>query len=74
MRYTKVLDFEVDPGKVELRFTDGAVLTIARTAVEREFTNPYELGALDILANTDPLSYVDHVLTGDLREYLRTLF
>ena len=74
MNYVKVFEFEVDPDKVELRFKDGTALTIDRTAVESEFTTPYELGALDILANTDPLSYVDHVLTGDLREYLRAPF
>ena len=74
MNYVKVFEFEVDPDKVELRCAEGTALTIDRTAVECEFTNPYELGALDILANTDPLSYVDHVLTGDLREYLRAPF
>ena len=74
MSYIKAFEFEVDPGKVELRLTDGTVLSIDRTAVESVFTNPYESGALDILANTDPLSYVVHVLTGDLREYMRTPF
>ena len=74
MNYVKVFEFEVDPDKVELRFTDGTALTIDRTAVESSFTNPYELGPLDVLANTDPLSYVNHVLAGDLRKYLRTPF
>ena len=74
MSYIKAFEFEVDPDKVELRFTDGTVLTIDRTAVESGFTNPHELGALDVLANTDPLSYVSHVLAGDLRENLRTPF
>lgn len=44
MSYTKIFNFDVDPGKVEFCFTDGTVLTIDRTAVECEFTNPYELG------------------------------
>ena len=44
MSYIKAFEFEVDPDKVELRFTDGTVLTIDRTAVESGFTNPYELG------------------------------
>ena len=74
MSYIKAFEFEVDPDKVELRFTDGTVLTIDRTAVESAFTNPYELGTLDVLANIDPLCYVSHVLAGDLREYLRTPF
>lgn len=72
MSYVKAFEFEVDPKWIMLRFTDGTMLTLDRVAIEREFTNPYELGALDVFARLDPLSYITKALDGTLREYLRT--
>ena len=74
MSYSKVFEFEVDSKWIRLKFTDGTMLTLDRVAIESEFTNPYELGALDVLARLDPLSYVNKALSGTLREYLRTPF
>ena len=72
MSYAKAFEFEVDPKWIRLRFVDGTGLLLDRAAVESDFTNPYELGALDVLANLDPLTYVRCVLDGTLREHLRT--
>lgn len=72
MSYSKVFEFEVDPKWIRLRFMDGTMLTLDRVSIESEFTNPYELGALDVLVNLDPPAYVRYALAGTLREYLRT--
>ena len=72
MIYEKAFEFEVDPKWIRLRFVDGPALALDRAAVESEFTNPYELGALGILANLDPLTYVRYALAGTLRKYLKT--
>ena len=56
MKYERGFEFEVDPKWVRLRFAGGTALALERVVIESEFTNPYELGTLDILATLDPLT------------------
>ena len=57
---------------VELKFTDGSMISIDCTAVEREVArNMYERSELDYLILNDPLSYADLILNGNVEQYLR---
>ena len=57
---------------VELKFTDGSMIAIDCTAVEREAArNMYERSELDYLIFNDPLAYAELILNGDVEQYLR---
>ena len=57
---------------VELKFTDGSMISIDCTAVEQEFArNMYERSELDYLIFNDPLGYAELILNGDVEQYLR---
>ena len=57
---------------VELKFTDGSMIVIDCTVVEREFArNMYERSELDYLIFNDPLAYAELILNGDVERYLR---
>ena len=60
------------PGKTVLKHL--CIAVVVHNHCDRNQMRCYELGALDVLANTDPLSHVNHVLVGNLRKYLRTPF
>ena len=64
----------MDTGCVELRYSDGSMISIDTTAVENEVTrNMYERSELDYLIYNDPVAYADLVLNGDLVAYLKTV-
>ena len=64
--------FNMDTGCVELKMTDGTMISIDCTAVENEVAgNMYQRSELDYLIYNDPLAYVELVLSGDLMRYLR---
>ena len=66
--------FNMDTGCVELRFSDGSMISIDTTAVENEVArNMYERSELDYLIYNDPVAYADLVLNGDLVAYLKTV-
>ena len=66
--------FNMDTGCVELRFSDGSMISIDTTAVENEVArNMYERSELDYLIYNDPISYADLVLKGDPETYLRAV-
>lgn len=66
--------FNMDTGCVELRFSDGSMISIDTTAVENEVArNMYERSELDYLIYNDPISYADLVLNGDPETYLRAV-
>ena len=66
--------FNMDTACVELRFLDGAMLTIDTIAVEDEVAaNSFERSELDYLIYNDPTGYADLILNGDLKAYLRTV-
>ena len=67
-------EFNMDTGCVELRYSDGSMVSINCTAVEDEVANSrFQRSELDWLIYNDPLSYADLILNGDPEEYLRTV-
>ena len=65
-------EFNMDPGCVELRYSDGSMVSINCTAVEDEVANSrFQRSELDWLIYNDPLSYAELILNGDPEEYLR---
>ena len=66
--------FNMDTGCVELRYSDGSMISIDTTAAENEVTrNLYERSELDYLIYNDPISYADLMLNGDPETYLKTV-
>lgn len=65
-------EFNIDSGAVELRYSDGSMLAIDCTAVERSFdTTIRSRSELDWLIYNDPLAYAELVLNGDICSYLK---
>ena len=61
-------------GCVELRYSDGSMVSLNCTAVEDEVANSrFQWSELDWLIYNDPLSYAELILNGDPEEYLRTV-
>ena len=60
--------FSMDTACVELRLTDGTLISINCTAVE----NMYLRSELDYLIYNDPVAYAELVLNGDPETYLKT--
>lgn len=59
-------EFNIDTASVELKFTDGSMISIYCPEVEDEVAhNMYQLSELDWLAYNDPLGYADLILNGD---------
>ena len=67
-------DFNMDTACVELRLTDGTLISIDCTAVENEVAdNMYQRSELDYLIYNDPLAYAELVLNGDPEIYLKVI-
>ena len=67
-------EFNMDTGCVELRYSDGSMVSINCTAGEDEVANSrFQRSELDWLMYNDPLSYAELILNGDPEEYLRTV-
>ena len=65
-------EFNIDTTGVELKFSDGSMISINCTAVEDEVAkNMYQRSELDYLVYNDPVEYADLILNGDPEEYLR---
>jgi len=65
-------EFNMDTACVELKFTDGSMISIDTIAVENKVAcNMYERSELDYLIYNDPMGYADLILNGDLETYLR---
>lgn len=63
--------FNIDTACVELRCTDGRMVSIYTPAVEDEYAeNMYQRSELDWLIDHDPAGYAQLVLHGDVRKYL----
>ena len=66
--------FNMDTVCVELRFSDGSMISIDTIAVENEVAdNMYERSELDYLIYNAPLEYADLVLNGDPEAYLKAV-
>ena len=67
-------EFNMDTACVELKFTDGRMISIDTIAVENEVAdNMYQRSELDYLIYNAPLEYADLILNGDLVKYLKTV-
>ena len=66
--------FNMDTACVELRLTDGTLISINCTAVENEVAdNMYQRSELDYLIYNDPVAYAELILNGDSEIYLKTV-
>lgn len=74
MKTLLTCEFNMDTASVELRYSDGSMISIDCTAVEAEVANSrFQRSELDWLIYNDPLSYAELILNGDPEKYLRTI-
>ena len=67
-------EFNIDTACVEVKYQDGSTISIDCTRVENEVArNMYEASELDWLVYNSPVDYVNLLLHGDIREYLRNV-
>ena len=67
-------EFNMDTACVELRYTDGTLISIDCTEVEYEVAYTVnQRVALDCLVYNAPLEYAELVLTGNIDKYLKSL-
>lgn len=67
-------EFNMDTACVELRLTDGMLISIDCTAVENEVAdNVYQRSELNYLIYNDPVAYAELILNGDPEMYLKTV-
>ncbi|MDO5401454.1 MAG: DUF6061 family protein [Eubacteriales bacterium] len=67
-------EFNMDTSCVELRYSDGTMISIDCTAVENEVAdNMYQRSELDWLIYNAPLEYADLILNGDPEKYLKAV-
>ena len=67
-------EFNIDTACVEVKYQDGSMVSIDCTKVEYEVAqNMYEASELDWLVYNAPVDYVNLLLHGDIREYLKNV-
>lgn len=67
-------EFNIDTACMEVKYTDGSMIAIDCTLVEAEVArNMYESCELEWLVYNAPVDYVNLLLHGDVREYLRNV-
>ena len=68
----KSCEFNIDTACVEVKLSDGSMVSINCDTVEAEYANNmYEVSELDYLIYNEPLSYVELLLSGKMEKYLR---
>ena len=66
--------FNMDTGCVDAQLTDGTIVSINCTAVERiESDNLYQRSELDNLIYNDSATYVELIMEGDPKKYLKAI-
>ena len=66
-------EYNMDTACVELKFTDGRMISIDTIAVENEVAdNMYQRSELDWLIYNKPLAFAQLVLEGNLEEYVQS--
>lgn len=66
--------FNIDTARVEVKYADGSMIAIDCTLVEAEVArNVFESIELEWLVYNAPVDYVNLLLHGDIREYLRNV-
>lgn len=67
-------EFNFNTVCVELKFSDGSMISIDTIAVENEIAdNMYQRSELDYLIFNDPIAYAELILNGDPETYLKTV-
>ena len=67
-------EFNFDTICVELKFSDGTMISIDTIAVENEVAdNMYQRLELDYLIYNDPIAYANLILNGNLEAYLKAV-
>ena len=67
-------EFNIDTACVEVKYANGSMIAINCTKVENEIArNMYEASELDWLVYNTPMDYVNLLLHGDIREYLKNV-
>ena len=67
-------EFNIDTACVEVNFSDDSMISIDCTRVENEVArNMYEASELDWLVYNAPVDYVNLLLNGDIRQYLKNV-
>ena len=67
-------EFNMDTNCMELKFSDGSMISIDTIAVENEVAdNLYQRSELDYLIYNDPAAYADLILNGDPEAYLKNV-
>ena len=65
-------EYNMDTACVELKYSDGSLISIDTIAVENEFAdNMYQRSELDWLIYNKPLEYAPLVLEGDPKTYVQ---
>ena len=65
-------EYNMDTAYVELKYSDGTLISIDTIAVEKEVAdNMVQRPELDWLIYNKPLEYAELLLAGDLSEYLK---
>ena len=65
-------EFNMDAGCVELRYSDGSMISIDCTAVQDEVANSYfRRSDLDWLIYNKPLEYAHLVLSDNMEQYVQ---
>ena len=68
----KYCELNIDTACIEVKLTDGSMVSIDCIAVENEYANNmYETSELDYLIYNEPMSYVKLLLSGEMETYLR---
>ena len=66
--------FNMDTACVEVKMSDGTLISIDCTAVENEVAdNMYQRSELEYLIYNDPVAYADLILNGDTEAYLKVV-
>lgn len=67
-------EFNIDTACVELKYSDGTMISIDTIAVENEVAETWlDRREMDYLIYNNPVGYVDLVLNGDMKKYLDTV-
>lgn len=65
-------EYNMDTACVELKYSDGSLISIDTIAVENEFAdNMYQRSELDWLIYNKPLEYAQLVFGGDLERFVQ---
>ena len=75
MKYdARACKFNMDTGCVELLLRDGRMISIDCIAIEDEYGDtPAQRAELDWLLYNKPLEYIQLILAGDPKEYLKNV-